>query len=127
MPRIFDHIDLRVRDLAVAGPFYRQFLPLLGFTVQVEFEGWIQFEAPGESATEFFGVTEDRGHAPNRSRIAFWAPSVAHVDQVAAAARRFGAQRIEGPDFESSSYYAVFFDDPSDNPLEVCYRSQRFQ
>ncbi len=126
MPRIFDHVDLRVRDLTTAGTFYRQFLPLLGFTARAEIEGWIQFEAPGATASEFFGVTEDKAHQPNRSRIAFWADSTRRVDELADAVRRLGAQNIEGPGFESRTYYAVYFDDPSGNPLEVCHRSQRF-
>jgi hypothetical protein len=29
--RLFDHIDLRVRGLADAGPFYAQLLPAIGF------------------------------------------------------------------------------------------------
>jgi catechol 2,3-dioxygenase-like lactoylglutathione lyase family enzyme len=126
MPRLFDHVDLRVRDLALAGPFYRQLLPLLGFTARVDIDGWIQFEAPGTGPAEFFGVTEDKAHHPNRSRIAFWAESKQRVDALAAAIRPLGARNIEGPDFESPTYYAVYFDDPSGNPLEICHRSERF-
>ncbi len=126
MPRLFDHVDLRVRDLAAAGPFYRALLPLLGFTVYVDIDGWIQFEAPGVDASEFFGITEDKDHRPNRSRIAFRADSVQRVDALAEQLRKLGAQAIEGPDYESPTYYAVYFDDPSGNPLEIVYRSQRF-
>ena len=126
MTRILDHVDLRVRDLQVSGPFYRQLLPLLGFTISAEVDGWIQFEAPGELAADFFGVTEDKGHQPNRSRVAFWAGSVQRVDELAAAVRQLGARNVEGPAYESPTYYAVYFDDPSGNPLEVCHRSQRF-
>lgn len=124
--RIFDHVDLRVRSLAEAGPFYRGFLPLLGFTLRVGIDGWLQFEAPGNGPTEFFGVTEDEGHVPNRSRIAFWADTRERVDVLAREVRRLGAKQIEGPDFESHSYYAVYFDDPSGNPLEICYRTSKF-
>jgi catechol 2,3-dioxygenase-like lactoylglutathione lyase family enzyme len=127
VPRIFDHIDLRVRDLSVAGPFYRQLLPLVGFTVAVDIPGWIQFEAPGTEAAEFFGVTEEKAHPPNRSRIAFWADSIHRVDELAAAARDLGALNIEGPGYESPDYYAVFFDDPSGNALEICHRIRRFE
>lgn len=124
--RIFDHIDLRVQDIAASGPFYCQLLPLLGFTVRASIEGWIQFEAPGETVSEFFGVTEDKNHRPNRSRIAFWADSARRVDEVASVVRDLGARNIEGPGFESPTYYAVYFDDPSGNALEICYRRQRF-
>jgi catechol 2,3-dioxygenase-like lactoylglutathione lyase family enzyme len=126
MPRIFDHVDLRVHDLQVVGAFYRRLLPLLGFMVRVDIDGWIQFEAPGPAAAEFFGVTEDKNHRPNRSRIAFWAESTDEVDALAAKLREFGALNLEGPGFESPSYYAVYCDDPSGNPLEVCHRTQRF-
>jgi len=126
MSRIFDHIDLRVRGLRRAGPFYRELLPRLGFSVRVEVPGWIQFEAPGEKATEFFGVTEDPQHVRNRNRIAFWAESKERVDELARVIRELGATNVEGPDFESPSYYAVYFDDPSGNPLEICFRSQSF-
>ena len=32
MPRLYDHIDLRVPDLAEVRPFYEVLLPALGFT-----------------------------------------------------------------------------------------------
>jgi len=55
MRRRYDHIDLRVRSLAEARPFYEALLPALGFTRDVGIEGWLQFEAAGaDSATEFF-------------------------------------------------------------------------
>ena len=127
MSRIFDHVDLRVRDLGRAAPFYRQFLPLLGFTVRLDIPSWLQFEAPGREATEFFGVTEDPNHVANRTRIAFWATSNERVDELARAIRELGALNIEGPGFEGPVHYAVFFDDPSGNALEICFRPQSFQ
>lgn len=126
MPRIFDHVDLRVADLSVAGAFYRGFLPLLGFTIEVDIPGWLQFEASGEGATEFFGITEDPSHRPNQSRIAFWADSTAKVDALAGRLAQYGARDIEGPGHESESYYAVYFNDPSGNRLEICHRSAKF-
>jgi catechol 2,3-dioxygenase-like lactoylglutathione lyase family enzyme len=126
MPRILDHIDLRVRDLAHAAPFYRRLLPLLGFTVQVDIPEWLQFEAPGREASEFFGVTEDRTHVPNGTRIAFWAASKERVDELARQLPALGARKIEGPVQEGPVHYAVFFEDPSGNALEICHRSQSF-
>ena len=126
MARILDHVDLRVRDMARAAPFYRRLLPLLGFTVRVDIPDWLQFEAPGREATEFFGVTEDPAHVPNRTRIAFWASSKQRVDDLARQVREIGARNVEGPCLEGPVHYAVFFDDPSGNALEICYRSQSF-
>lgn len=126
MPRAFDHVDLRVKSLRTAGPFYRKLLPLLGFTVRVDIDGWLQFEAAGEGPAEFFGVTEDPAHAPNRTRIAFWADSKRRVDELSAAIQALGARNVEGPGYESPTYYAVYFEDPSGNALEICYRTERF-
>jgi predicted lactoylglutathione lyase len=127
MPRILDHIDLRVPDLEAAGPFYRTLLPALGFTKEMRLSGWIQFIAPPrdhDDITEFFGLTEDKGHVPNRNRIAFWAASMDEVDRLATRLREIGAKNIEGPGYdEGPFYYAVFFEDPWGNRLEVCHRT----
>jgi catechol 2,3-dioxygenase-like lactoylglutathione lyase family enzyme len=134
MPRPLDHIDLRVRDLAAAAPFYRALLPALGFTREVFIEDWLQFEAPGDPpaetsgaasapAAQFFGLTEDPAHQPNATRVAFRADSPARVDQLAALVARLGARHLEGPGLEAPGYYAVFFDDPSGNRLEIVHRA----
>jgi catechol 2,3-dioxygenase-like lactoylglutathione lyase family enzyme len=123
MPRRFDHIDLRVLDLALVTDFYRRLLPALGFNRELTVPDWLQYYADGDGATEFFGVTESRAHVPNENRIAFWASSVAEVDDIARLLHEIGARTIEGPDYdESPGNYAVFFEDPAGNRLEVCYR-----
>ena len=126
MRRRYDHIDLRVRSLAEARPFYETLLPALGFTRDVRIEHWLQFEAAGaDSATEFFGVTESSRHVANECRIAFWADSPSEVDRLAEIIVRAGARHVEGPAFhEGPGYYAVFFEDPSGNRLEICHRTE---
>lgn len=124
MPYRFDHIDLRVSDLAQAELFYNRLLPALGFTRAIDIGGWIQFNAD-EGVSEFFGVTESKTHQPNENRIAFWASSNEEVDRLAHLLRDIGAQNIEGPGFdEGPTYYAVFFEDPFGNCLEICHRKQ---
>jgi predicted enzyme related to lactoylglutathione lyase len=125
MRQRFDHVDLRVRSLAEARPFYEMLLPALGFTREVTIEGWLQYEAAGtDGATEFVGVTESPQHVSNDCRIAFWADSVREVDWLAAIAVQAGARNVEGPGYEEPSYYAVFFEDPCGNRLEICYRER---
>ena len=98
MRRLYDHIDLRVRSLAEAHPFYETLLPALGFTRDVRIEQWLQFEAAGaDGATEFFGVTESSRHVANECRIAFWAESPSEVDRLAEIIVRAGARNVEGP------------------------------
>jgi predicted enzyme related to lactoylglutathione lyase len=124
MRRRYDHIDLRVPRLADVTQFYEVLLPALGFTRDVRVEGWLQFEAAGQEVTEFFGITESPGHVPNENRIAFWAESVSDVDRLAEVARQCGARNIEGPMPYEPGYYAVFFEDPCGNRLEVCHRTR---
>lgn len=125
MRRCFDHVDLRVRSLDEARPLYEALLPALGFTRDVTIEGWLQYEAAGtDGATEFFGVTESPQHVANECRIAFWADSVHEVDRLTAIVVQAGARNVEGPLYEEAHYYAVFFDDPSGNRLEICYRER---
>ena len=125
MRRRFDHVDLRVRSLAEARPFYEVLLPARGFTRDVKIEGWLQYEAARtDGATEFVGITESSQHVANECRIAFWADSMREVDRLAAIAVKAGARNVEGPAYEDEDalYCAVFFEDPSGNRLEICYR-----
>jgi catechol 2,3-dioxygenase-like lactoylglutathione lyase family enzyme len=125
--RYFDHIDLRVRDVERAKAFYEPVLAALGFTVDRSSDTWVMFEAPGTAGepTEFFGFTHDPDCRPNETRIAFWAETRKEVDRIAAVARVAGAKNIEGPELcpeYDPNYYAVFFEDPEGNKLEVCCR-----
>ena len=123
MPRQFDHIDLRVRNMAETKPFYDVLLPALGFTHDAKIAGWVQYEAvSGSEAPVFFGLTESRRHVANECRVAFWADSNPDVERLAAIVVKAGAQHVEGPLYEEPGYYAVFFEDPSGNRLEICYR-----
>ena len=125
MRRRFDHVDLRVRSLAEARPFYEALLPALGFTRLVKIEGWLQYEATRtDGEPEFVGVTESPRHVANECRTAFWADSLREVDRLAVIAVKAGARNVEGPAFEAPHYYAMYFDDPSGNRLEICWRER---
>ena len=122
--RHFDHVDLRVSSLAEARRFYEAILPALGFELEVEVDGWLQYEARGaEGVAEFFGVIEQVDHQANSCRIAFWADSPAEVDRLSSVLAEAGARHIDGPAYEDANYYAVFFDDPSGNHFEICHRT----
>lgn len=124
--RLFDHIDLRVKNRESAQRFYAQILPAIGFRVDKSGEQWGLFETEGSVAVDFFGFTEEADHRPNGNRIAFWAPSREAVDKAAEVIREAGGRNIEGPELcieYSPGYYAVFFEDPDGNKLEVCHRA----
>ena len=112
--RLFDHIDLRVRNRARAQEFFAKVLPAIGFALDKSAEEWGAFEKDGAGKpSEFFGFTEDANHRPNNTRIAFWAETREHVDLVAQVVRQ--AEYSPG-------YYAFFFEDPDGNKLEICCR-----
>lgn len=123
--RRFDHIDLRVKDMEAAQRFYAQVMPAIGFPKDKSDEEWGAFYAGAEGPTEFFGFIEDKNHKPNESRIAFWAESRKEVDRIAEVVRKAGGRNLEGPQIweeYTPGYYALFFEDPSGNKLEVCCR-----
>jgi predicted lactoylglutathione lyase len=125
--RIFDHIDLRVSDLAAAEPFYQVLLPTLGFPTRGVTTHCVYYEAARDHPKpEFIALIEDPAHIPNRTRIAFWCDTKEKVDALAELLNKSGARNLEGPMFcpeYSPTYYAVFFDDPCGNRLEVCCRN----
>ena len=126
MQNPFSHVDLRVPDLEAGVAFYQTLLPEMGFSKyeggQV-FRSWTLPEGAGPRRP-WFGITEDRAHQPNGNRIAFQVESRAEVDRIAALLEPANARAISGPksmpDY-SPTYYAVFFEDPWGNPLEVLH------
>jgi catechol 2,3-dioxygenase-like lactoylglutathione lyase family enzyme len=126
--RYLDHIDLRVRDFGRAKEFYSKLLPALGFTRERSDAEWGTFyTVGGDQPPVFFGFTEDPQHQPNGTRIAFWADTRVEVDKIGELVRQIGGKNLEGPELAveySPGYYALFFEDPDGNKLEVCCREQ---
>lgn len=108
------HVDLRVADLAAAEEFYDTLLPQLGYTERFHSETWKVWAAAKD---QYFAVTQSEAHAPNENRVAFVVGSREEVDAVAALVGVDAKEMPYGP-----GYYAVFFEDPSGNPLEVYIR-----
>ncbi|NJR12722.1 hypothetical protein HC776_02325 [bacterium] len=56
--------------------------------------------------------------------VGFWASSPTEVDRLAEIVKQAGGHITDGPrQFPiSSSYYAVYFEDPARNPFEITYR-----
>jgi catechol 2,3-dioxygenase-like lactoylglutathione lyase family enzyme len=123
--RLYSHVDLRVRDRGRAKTFYDAIFAPLEMTAEVGtgFTTYtIEPEAP-DADQEWFGFTEDANMVPGDGRLSFHAASREVVDRIAEAARSAGARAIEGPALETQyapTYYAVFFEDPDGNKLEVC-------
>ena len=129
--RLFDHIDLRVTNLEAADALYSVLLPAIGFPTRKVGADFIAYDSSrGQSTPEFVSLIEDPDHVPNKTRIAFWCDTREEVDQVAAVLPRAEALNVEGPMFNPEycpGYYAVFFEDPCGNRLEVCCRVAKME
>ena len=123
---IFDHIDLRVNDVAAARPFYDAFLKQFGFRGARQPNGdVVYYRFVERSVREAVALIESREHIANDVRLAFHAADTDQVDRIAAVAQSAGAHRFEEPAWcpeISERYYAAFFEDPSGNRLEVVFR-----
>jgi len=127
VPNILSHVDLRVRDRRRATEFYDALLNVLG-AVKSEGENFTTWEIPPPDAgpeyegDEWFGITEDAGMTPGPVRVAFSAPSRGTIDAIAVFLPSIGATHIEmDGGVYGERYYAVFFEDPDGNKLEVCH------
>ncbi|MBV8081676.1 MAG: VOC family protein [Candidatus Eremiobacteraeota bacterium] len=122
LPFAYSHVDLRVSDRANAMAFYDDILGLLGLhrgETKPEHE-WISYSRH-DGTEQWFAFTQAAKVKPGDGRVAFAAPSREVVDQVAALLPRLGARNVEGPEEAyGPDYYAVFFEDPDGNKLEVC-------
>ena len=118
----YDHIDFRVRNLRKVSKFYDALMPALGLRVirrgDRNRDYWHE-----DRRLPFFGLVQAVTSTPSRTRIAFAAATRKDVDRVAAVVRAAGGKEMCGPEeCYSQPYYAVFFEDPDGNKLEVCCR-----
>jgi catechol 2,3-dioxygenase-like lactoylglutathione lyase family enzyme len=120
---LFSHVDLRVRDRATAIEYYDRLLGALGLQGSYGDE-WSEYKrdlAEGE-IPQWIAFTEDDQGRPGDNRVALAAESKEEVDRMAALLSSFGSRAIEGPEYAyGPNYYAVFFEDPDGNRLEICY------
>ena len=127
--RLFDHIDLRVSNVAAARKFYDVFLPAVGFIEVRGEDDWAGYwTEPGNAKSPFVYLTEEPGHRGNANRIAFWAETEDEVNRLGEIVRQAGAQVVEGPEYcadYTPGYYAVFFEDADGNKWEICCRNAR--
>jgi len=137
MEPVVDHIQVTVKDMAEALPFYDQLMPKLGFTRRSE----ATIEAHALHVVEYshpklcFAISSPRaavaGDDVHRRRpgsvhhIAFRAASRAEVDALHEALVAMGANVVsaprEYPEYVPPGYYAVFFKDPGGIKLEVVH------
>lgn len=142
MEPIIDHIQITVRDMDVAVPFYDKLMPLLGFSPQARSSAVIEtheFHVVEYSHPRLsFAISSPRialkDEQVHRRRpgslhhLAFQAASRAEVDGLYVALEDIGAVIVapprEYPEYTPPGYYALFFKDLEGNKFEIVTHSK---
>ena len=116
---MFDHVGLRVRDLAASCRFYEAVLAPLGHVPGARGEDYAGFGPPGAPV---LWLHASSAAAATGCHVAFRAPSQAAVQAfhgagLAQGGRDNGAPGAR-PDY-GASYYAAFLVDPDGNNVEA--------
>jgi catechol 2,3-dioxygenase-like lactoylglutathione lyase family enzyme len=129
MEPTIDHIEITVKDMDIAVPFYDKLLPLLGFDlrkrVSAAMEEHDKYVVQYEHPRLGFAITSPRAafkdDAVNRRKpgalhhLAFRATSRAQVDRLHSELKAIGATIVspprEYPEYSPPGYYALFFKD----------------
>ena len=137
MEPIIDHIQITVKDMSVAAPFYDKLLPLLGFDIRRRVSAVIEehelhvmeYEHPrlgfaiNSPRKSFAGDTVNRRKPGALHHLAFKAESRAEVDRLHSELKAIGATIVspprEYPEYTPPGYYALFFKDPEGIKYEI--------
>ena len=142
MQPIVDHIQITVRDMSVAVPFYDKLLPLLGFSLQSKTSAVIdahEFHVVESIHPRMgFAISSPRKAFQNEivhrrkpgalHHLAFRAGSRAEVDRLYAELKGIGAVIVtpprEYPEYTPAGYYALFFKDLEGIKYEIVTHSE---
>lgn len=137
MQPIIDHIEITVRDMALAVPFYDKLMPLLGFDPKrrsnAVFEAHefhvVEYVHPrlafaiNSPRPAFAGETVCRRKPGALHHLAFRAESRAEVNRMHGELLAIGAEIVSSPrvypEYTPPSYYALFFKDPDGIKYEI--------
>ena len=141
MEPIIDHIQITVKNMDIAGPFYDKLLALFGFDIRCKASAVIKehdFHVVEYTHPRLaFAITSPRkpfrGDTVNRRKpgalhhLAFKAESRAEVDRLHLELREIGATIVCKPKLYpeyGSGYYALFFKDLEGIKYEIVFNEQ---
>jgi catechol 2,3-dioxygenase-like lactoylglutathione lyase family enzyme len=146
MEPIIDHIQITVKDMSIAVPFYDKLLPLLGFDPEKRATAVIEEHefhvVEWQHPRLCFAITSPRTvfecEKINRRKpgalhhLAFKASSRAEVDRLHCELKQIGATIVspprEYPEYVPPGYYALFFKDLEGIKYEiVCHEHNQEQ
>ena len=142
MEPIIDHIEITVRDMSVAAPFYDRLLPLLGFDLGNRNSAVLEDHelhvveylhprlgfAISSPRSAFQDVAVNRRRPGALHHLAFRAESRAEVDRLHRELSKIGATIVspprEYPEYVPPGYYALFFKDLEGIKYEIVHTPQ---
>jgi catechol 2,3-dioxygenase-like lactoylglutathione lyase family enzyme len=142
MEPMIDHVEITVRDIRVAAPFYDRLLPLLGFdprnrttaVMEANDKEVVSYEharlalAITSPRRAFKGETIHRRKPGSMHHLAFRVPTRAEVDRLHFEIAKIGATIVdpprEYPEYTPPDYYAFFFKDPEGIKYEIVCHAQ---
>ncbi|MFI5170878.1 MAG: VOC family protein [Chitinophagales bacterium] len=139
---VIDHIQITVKDMMIAEPFYDKLMPILGFDMLRKSKGRV--DKHDFDVIEYFhpqlivGINSPRESFRNDNvhrrkpgslhHLAFKAISHEEVDEAYSKIKEIGANIIETPKYfpqHGESYYAMFFKDPDGIKYEVVFEERK--
>jgi len=139
MQPLIDHIQITVKDLSVAEPFYDKLLPLLGFdlakkgsaVIEAHDMHVVEYSHPhlaiaiSSPRSAFVDDTIHRRKPGALHHLAFKAESRAEVDRLHLELQAIGAVIVsaprEYPEYTPPGYYALFFKDLEGIKYEIVH------
>ncbi|WP_066632126.1 VOC family protein [Labilibacter marinus] len=141
MEPIIDHLQITVRDIKIAEPFYDKLFALLGFDINLKAKGFVkehdfevvEYSHPKliigiNSPREVFKNDEIHRRKPGAlHHLAFKAESRDEVDRLYPLIKEIGANIIDPPKYypqHGESYYALFFKDLEGIKYEIVFEER---
>lgn len=138
MQPIIDHIQITVKNMALAEPFYDQLMPILGFDLAKKHKGKvpahelevIEYVHPlllfaiNSPRSVFEHETVNRRKPGALHHLAFKVDSCKEVDDAYQKIKAIGATVVDVPKYypqHGEKYYALFFKDPDGIKYEIVY------
>lgn len=138
---VIDHIQITVKDLSIAEPFYDLLLPILGFDINRKSKGRVaahEFDVIEYAHAQLiFAINSPRSVFKDEvihrrkpgaiHHLAFKANSIEEVDALYLQIKEIGANIIDAPKFypqHGANYYALFFKDLEGIKYEIVFEKR---
>lgn len=125
--KLFNHVQIKVKDLFVSKQFYDTVMETLGYKTVLEIEGIVI--GYGIDVHDMFEIKQANSEfmLSHAVHIAFNAQSQKTVDDFYQIAIQQGAKSNGAPGFRpeyEEGYYAAFIIDPNGHNIEVVYKEK---